>query len=216
MRLRARTKTTGAPLHANRLILIYAHSVGRMLVDCVRVIYADAYSSKHIGASLEEIFISFAVLIGTAEGRPMSATKVAGYLGMPRTNVLRGLAALKKKDIIYSIGYVYYKPRPARQTNHAVANEQTDQNYRSRLRGAHPTEIVHLGRLVRYGRYLHFVATIVTAMRMSAPHPQDQAGLPRHETTDLPLSKHGAFGVAVAWLAFYALAVANMIVSYFH
>jgi Crp-like helix-turn-helix protein len=89
------------------LELAFAHAVARMLVDCVRVIHGDAYSQKHIGASLEEMFVSFAVHIGTAEDRPMSATKIAGFLGIPRTNVLRALAALKKKDIIYSIGNVY-------------------------------------------------------------------------------------------------------------
>ena len=89
------------------LSLIFADTLGRMLLDCVRVIHADAYSSRHIGASLVEMYVSFAVHIGTAEGRPMSATKIAGYLGMPRTNVLRALAALKKKDVIYSVGNVY-------------------------------------------------------------------------------------------------------------
>lgn len=78
-----------------------------MLVDCVRVIHADAYSPKHLGASLEEMFVSFAVHIGTAEDRPMSATKIAGFLGVPRTNVLRALTALKRKNVIYSVGNVY-------------------------------------------------------------------------------------------------------------
>ncbi len=87
--------------------LAFAHTMGAMLVDCMRVIHADAYAPKHIGASLEEMFISFAVHIGTAEGRPMSATKIAGFLGVPRTNVLRALVALKEKDIVYSVGNVY-------------------------------------------------------------------------------------------------------------
>lgn len=89
------------------LELTFAHIVARMLVDCVHVIHADAYSPKHIGASLEEMFISFAVHIGTAEDRPMSATKIAGFLGVPRTNVLRALSALKRKGIVYSVGNVY-------------------------------------------------------------------------------------------------------------
>jgi hypothetical protein len=89
------------------LELTFVHTIGCMLVDCVRVIHADAYSPKHIGASLEEMFISFAVHIGTAENRPMSATKIAGFLGVPRTNVLRALATLKRKDIVYSVGNVY-------------------------------------------------------------------------------------------------------------
>ena len=89
------------------LELTFAYTMSGMLVDCVRVIHADAYSPKHIGASLEEMFVSFAVHIGTAENRPMSATKIAGFLGVPRSNVLRALAALKKKHVIYSVGTVY-------------------------------------------------------------------------------------------------------------
>jgi hypothetical protein len=78
-----------------------------MLLSCVRVIHTDAYSSRHMGASLEEMFVCFAVHIGTAEDRPMSASKIAGFLGIPRTNVLRAVAGLKKRKIIYQIGNVY-------------------------------------------------------------------------------------------------------------
>ena len=91
----------------NPLEFAFAHTVARMLVDCMHVIHADAYAPKHIGAAFEEMFVSFAIHIGTAEDRPMSATKVAGFLGIPRTNVLRALAQLRKKDIIYSVGNVY-------------------------------------------------------------------------------------------------------------
>lgn len=97
-----RTHATLQPLS-----LRFADIISRMLVDCVRVIHTDAYAPQHLGASLEEMFVSFAVHIGTSEGRPMTATKIAGYLGVPRTNVLRALAKLKKKDIIYSLGNVY-------------------------------------------------------------------------------------------------------------
>jgi biotin operon repressor len=81
--------------------------VSHMLVDCVRTAHSVAFSYKHIGASFEDMFVSFAVLIGTAEGRPMSATKLAGYLGMPRTNVLRALAKLQKQKFVYRVGYAY-------------------------------------------------------------------------------------------------------------
>jgi hypothetical protein len=89
------------------LELRFAYTVSRMLVECVRVIHTDAYLPKHLGASLEEMFVCFAVHIGTAEDRPMSATKIAGFLGVPRTNVLRALAALKRKNVVYNVGNVY-------------------------------------------------------------------------------------------------------------
>jgi len=81
--------------------------VSHMLVDCMRAAHSTAFSYKHVGASFEDMFVSFAVLIGTAEGRPMSATKLAGYLGIPRTNVLRALAKLQKKKFIYRVGNAY-------------------------------------------------------------------------------------------------------------
>ena len=81
--------------------------VTNMLVDCMRTAHAAAYSYKHIGASFEDMFVSFAVLIGTAEARPMSATKIAGFLGLPRTNVLRSLAKLEKRKFIYRVGHAY-------------------------------------------------------------------------------------------------------------
>jgi hypothetical protein len=108
--------------------ITFAATMARMFVDCLRVIHADAYPSKHIGASLEEMYVSFAVHIGTVEGRPMSATKIAGYLSMPRTNVLRALIELKKKDIVYSVGNVYLTncDRLSRRITPALMNKQID------------------------------------------------------------------------------------------
>ena len=88
-------------------ILSFVHALSCMFVECMRTIHTDAYHSKHLGASLEEMFVSFAVHIGTFENQPMSASKIAGYLGLPRTNVLRALAALKEKNVVYSVGTVY-------------------------------------------------------------------------------------------------------------
>ena len=36
------------------------------------------------------------------------------------------------------------------------------------------------------------------------------------DEVDPPLSKHGAFGAAVCWLAFYALAVVSAVVANFN
>jgi hypothetical protein len=44
---------------------------------------------------------------------------------------------------------------------------------------------------------------------------QDQVRAARHEV-DLSLSKQGAYGAAVCWLAFYALAVVSVVVANFH
>jgi biotin operon repressor len=49
---------------------------------------------------LEASQIISALLIGHAEGRPNNASKLAHYLGIPRTNVKRRLAKLERDGII--------------------------------------------------------------------------------------------------------------------
>jgi hypothetical protein len=58
------------------------------------------------------VLVACAVFIGELEGRPMNATKVAHFIGVPRTTVLRklehlmGIGAVTKKDRKY-----VYAPR---------------------------------------------------------------------------------------------------------
>jgi hypothetical protein len=50
---------------------------------------------------------------------------------------------------------------------------------------------------------------------MSDPDSQDRVRATRNEI-DLSLSKHGTFGVAICWLAFYALAVVSAVWANFN
>ena len=49
---------------------------------------------------------------------------------------------------------------------------------------------------------------------MSGPASQDKVRATRQEV-DLPLSSYGAFGAAMCWLVFYALALVNALVANF-
>jgi hypothetical protein len=50
---------------------------------------------------------------------------------------------------------------------------------------------------------------------MSDPVSQDRVRAARHEI-DLSVSKHGTFGAAICWLAFYAFAVADAVWTNFN
>jgi hypothetical protein len=50
---------------------------------------------------------------------------------------------------------------------------------------------------------------------MSDPVSEDRVRATHHEI-DLALSKHGAFGAAMCWLAFYALTVVSALIANFN
>ncbi len=68
--------------------------VCRLLVSIVRTtaaIFEDGHTFSH---TVPDVLLCAAIFIGEAEGRPMTAGKVATYIGMPRPTVLRRITAL--------------------------------------------------------------------------------------------------------------------------
>ena len=61
---------------------------------------ADIGHQERYGAQVDDLLIRAAVYLGTVEGRPMTATKLATYVGIPRPTVLRRLRALEKRRIV--------------------------------------------------------------------------------------------------------------------
>lgn len=72
-------------LAAQRVLIGYA------IIDILRSYSLAHFGTDRIGENLEEILIGCSVLIGQAEGRPMSVTDVAEFLGMARATVDRKL-----------------------------------------------------------------------------------------------------------------------------
>lgn len=73
----------------------------RLMIAMAKMINADIFGpGSNFGAELDTIYIACAVLVGHAERRPMTANKIALFLGMPRTTVLRKLRRLLKLDIV--------------------------------------------------------------------------------------------------------------------
>jgi hypothetical protein len=91
-----------------RLVMI------RFMIDSMRCLHG-AYAPTHepFGTRLETFFVGFCVLLGDIEGKPFSVTKIAAYLHMPRTTVLRRLKRLENWDIVYRHGHRYH----IRETN---------------------------------------------------------------------------------------------------
>jgi predicted transcriptional regulator len=50
--------------------------------------------------SYDDLLIGIAVALGQAEGRPMTTTKAAAFIGMPRTTVLRRVRVLVERGLL--------------------------------------------------------------------------------------------------------------------
>ncbi|SDC05741.1 IclR helix-turn-helix domain-containing protein [Bradyrhizobium brasilense] len=53
--------------------------------------------------------VGTAVFIGTVEDRPMTATNVADYIGIPRSTVIRHLRTLRRDGRVQEIGGALYR-----------------------------------------------------------------------------------------------------------
>lgn len=69
--------------------------VARFVIGLNRELYRSLFPARaDFAGRLDALMVACAVTIGHAEGRPMGATKIAAYLELPRTTVLRRLAEL--------------------------------------------------------------------------------------------------------------------------
>ena len=81
----------------------------RLIIDIMRTVHrAYVPASEPFGARLETCFIGLCVAIGDLDGRPFSIAKIAAYMRVPRTTVIRKLAQLKSWGLIDRVGRRYY------------------------------------------------------------------------------------------------------------
>jgi len=79
------------------------------MIDIMRTAHgAYAPGSEPFGARLETFFIGLCVAVGDIEGRPFSVAKIAAYMRVPRTTVIRRLARLQSWGLIDRQGRHYY------------------------------------------------------------------------------------------------------------
>jgi hypothetical protein len=86
----------------------------RLMIDVMRSVH-DAYApaSEPFGARLETIFIGLCVAIGDIDGKPFSVAKIAAYMRVPRTTVIRRLDQLQGWGLIDRQGRHYYMQEKA-------------------------------------------------------------------------------------------------------
>jgi biotin operon repressor len=81
----------------------------RLMIDIMRTVHgAYAPDTERFGARLETFFIGLCVALGDMEDKPLSVAKISGYMGVPRTTVIRRLNQLQKWGLIYSRRRRYY------------------------------------------------------------------------------------------------------------
>lgn len=72
----------------------------RLTIDMVRLAYTAYFAGDNFASGSELVLLCMAVGIGQLEGKPMSASKIAQYIGMPRATVMRKLAELQAMGLI--------------------------------------------------------------------------------------------------------------------
>ncbi|KFX26656.1 helix-turn-helix domain-containing protein [Ralstonia solanacearum] len=104
------------------------------LLDVMRAFGAAYLGHKRFGARADELVLLAAVFVGQAEGRPMNASKLAAYAGIPRPTVIRKLQALARRGVLERIDGGLYA-LPARVVNSAAVLRASDAS-RKRIRRA--------------------------------------------------------------------------------
>jgi hypothetical protein len=99
--------------------------IAHFVIDLLRNIH-EAYAPKEerFGATIETFYIGLCLLFGDVERRPFNVSKVASYMHLPRTTVMRRLEVLKKWKLIDRRGNHYYVVEAA------VNNPISDRAYR--------------------------------------------------------------------------------------
>jgi predicted transcriptional regulator len=80
-------------------------ALAKAYIALTRVMVDSVFGKKPADHSL--LLIGSAIMVGHAEDKPMSATKIAQYIGLPRSTVIRKLNQFLKAGVIARHGNVY-------------------------------------------------------------------------------------------------------------
>jgi DNA-binding IclR family transcriptional regulator len=79
------------------------------MIDIMRTVHGTyAPVSAPFGTRLETVFVGLCVAIGDMDGKPFSVAKIAAYMRVPRTTVIRRLNRLQSWGLIDRRGRHYY------------------------------------------------------------------------------------------------------------
>jgi biotin operon repressor len=86
----------------------------RLMIDIMRSLHgAYAPATEPFGSRLETFFIGLCVALGQFEEKPFSVAKIAAYMRVPRTTVIRRLSRLQSWGLIHRQGHRYYMDQKA-------------------------------------------------------------------------------------------------------
>lgn len=81
----------------------------RLMIEIMRSLHGSyAPASEPFGTRIEVFFLGLCVALGEIEGRPFSPSKMATYLHMSRTTVIRRLSKLERWGLVSKSGRFYY------------------------------------------------------------------------------------------------------------
>jgi hypothetical protein len=81
----------------------------RLMIDLMRTLHgAYAPVSQPFGTRLETFFVALCIAMGDIDGKPFSVAKIAAYMRVPRTTVIRRLARLQSWGLVDRRGRHYY------------------------------------------------------------------------------------------------------------
>jgi len=81
----------------------------RLVIDIMRNLHgAYAPASEPFGGRLETFFIGLCIALGQFEQKPFSVAKIAAYMRVPRTTVVRRLERLQSWGLVQRQGRRYY------------------------------------------------------------------------------------------------------------
>ena len=72
----------------------------RLYLDMTREIVNALLPREDFSSAADEALLLCGIFVGQAEGRPMTVTKLASYVGMPRPTVYRKLKRLEEKGMV--------------------------------------------------------------------------------------------------------------------
>lgn len=78
----------------------YGAVAARLLIDLTRIVSVTFLQDEDPATTADLVLICAALMMGQTERKPMTATKVAASIGMPRPSVIRKLRVLHMRGIV--------------------------------------------------------------------------------------------------------------------
>lgn len=97
--------------------------VAKTVLSIMRAFAVVYIKNERFGSCADDCFLSFAIFVGQVEGKPMSASKLAEFAGLPRPTVVRKLAGLKRRGIVEATDSGVFRLNPAVLNSDASVSE---------------------------------------------------------------------------------------------